>query len=69
MSILQLPKLVLTRIDIDRLTQYRALKKQELMIKLKVLLSCVWDAKGEDNLDASSGGVWCINVGYVWPKK
>src|SRR5690606_35051814 len=24
----------------------------------------VWDAQGRRYLDATSGGVWCVNVGY-----
>ncbi len=24
----------------------------------------VWDAKGKEHLDAVSGGVWTVNVGY-----
>jgi len=52
------------------LSQHSALKQQEVskqqdpMIMVKGEGARVWDAKGNSYLDASSGGVWCVNVGY-----
>ena len=46
------------------LKQQDALKQQDPMIMVKGEGSHVWDAKGNRYFDASSGGVWCVNVGY-----
>jgi len=46
------------------LSQHSVLKNQDPMIMVKGEGSRVWDAKGNSYLDASSGGVWCVNVGY-----
>ncbi len=46
------------------LSQHSVLKQQDPMIMVKGEGSHVWDAKGNSYLDASSGGVWCVNVGY-----
>jgi taurine-pyruvate aminotransferase len=46
------------------LSQHSVLKQQDPMIMVKGEGSYVWDAKGNRYLDASSGGVWCVNVGY-----
>ncbi|BEU04951.1 aspartate aminotransferase family protein [Agarivorans sp. OAG1] len=46
------------------LNQHSVLKSQDPMVMVKGEGSRVWDAKGNSYLDASSGGVWCVNVGY-----
>lgn len=46
------------------LGQHSVLKKQDPLVMVKGEGSRVWDAKGNSYLDASSGGVWCVNVGY-----
>lgn len=46
------------------LSQHSVLKKQDPLVMVKGEGSRVWDAKGNSYLDASSGGVWCVNVGY-----
>ncbi|MDO6763398.1 aspartate aminotransferase family protein [Agarivorans sp. 1_MG-2023] len=46
------------------LNQHSVLKNQDPMVMVKGEGSRVWDAKGNSYLDASSGGVWCVNVGY-----
>jgi taurine-pyruvate aminotransferase len=46
------------------LSQHSVLKKQDPMVMVKGEGSRIWDAKGNSYLDASSGGVWCVNVGY-----
>jgi len=46
------------------LSQHSTLKSQDPMIMVKGEGSTVWDIKGKSYLDASSGGVWCVNVGY-----
>ncbi|WP_166368584.1 hypothetical protein [Psychromonas sp. SA13A] len=68
MSILQL-KPVPNSVDVGYSNRYQAFKKHNLIVKLKKLLSRVWDAKGSDRLVVPSDGIWCINVGYVWPEK
>jgi taurine-pyruvate aminotransferase len=49
------------------LSQHKAInkeKKQEPLMMVKGEGSYIWDSKGNKYLDASSGGVWCVNVGY-----
>lgn len=46
------------------LSQHSALKTQDPMIIVEGQGARVWDIKGNSYLDASSGGVWCVNVGY-----
>ncbi len=46
------------------LGQHSVLAKQDPLVMVKGEGSRVWDAKGSSYLDASSGGVWCVNVGY-----
>lgn len=46
------------------LSQHSVLKNQDPLVMVKGEGSQVWDAKGKSYLDASSGGVWCVNVGY-----
>ena len=46
------------------LSQHSVLKNQDPLVMVKGEGSRVWDAKGNSYLDASSGGVWCVNVGY-----
>ncbi|MBJ7537342.1 aminotransferase class III-fold pyridoxal phosphate-dependent enzyme [Marinomonas sp. C1424] len=46
------------------LSQHSVLKTQDPMIIVKGEGSRVWDIKGNSYLDASAGGVWCVNVGY-----
>lgn len=46
------------------LSQHSVLKTQDPMIMVKGEGSRVWDIKGNSYLDASAGGVWCVNVGY-----
>lgn len=46
------------------LSQHSVLKEQDPLVMVKGEGSRVWDAKGNSYLDASSGGVWCVNVGY-----
>ena len=46
------------------LGQHSVLTKQDPLVMVKGEGSRVWDAKGNHYLDASSGGVWCVNVGY-----
>jgi taurine-pyruvate aminotransferase len=46
------------------LGQHSVLKHQDPLVMVKGQGSRVWDAKGNSYLDASSGGVWCVNVGY-----
>ncbi len=46
------------------LGQHSVLAKQDPLVMIKGEGSRVWDAKGNSYLDASSGGVWCVNVGY-----
>lgn len=46
------------------LGQHSVLKTQDPLIMVKGEGSRIWDSKGNSYLDASSGGVWCVNVGY-----
>ena len=46
------------------LSQHSILKTQDPLVMVKGEGSQVWDVKGKSYLDASSGGVWCVNVGY-----
>ncbi|WP_432454858.1 MULTISPECIES: aspartate aminotransferase family protein [unclassified Agarivorans] len=46
------------------LSQHSVLATQDPMVMVKGQGSRVWDAKGNSYLDASAGGVWCVNVGY-----
>jgi len=46
------------------LTQHNSYKETDPMIMTKGVGCRVWDAKGNEYLDATSGGVWCVNVGY-----
>jgi len=46
------------------LSQHSVLKNQDPLVMVKGEGSQVWDANGKSYLDASSGGVWCVNVGY-----
>ncbi|WP_133010410.1 aspartate aminotransferase family protein [Marinomonas flavescens] len=46
------------------LSQHSVLTSQDPMIMVKGEGSRVWDIKGNSYLDASAGGVWCVNVGY-----
>lgn len=46
------------------LSQHSVLKDQDPLIMVRGEGSRIWDAKGNSYLDASSGGVWCVNVGY-----
>ena len=46
------------------LSQHSVLKHQDPLVMVKGVGSRVWDVKGNSYLDASSGGVWCVNVGY-----
>lgn len=68
MSIMELP--VAEIVEKDRnyvwhhLSQHSVLKQQDPLVMVKGKGSRVWDAKGNSYLDASSGGVWCVNVGY-----
>lgn len=59
-----------TTIDQDRdnvwhhLSQHSPYKSQDPLIIVKGHGSHVWDIKGKKYLDATAGGVWCVNVGY-----
>lgn len=44
-------------------------KKQTWLIKFKAKISNAWNTIEEDESSLSEEGVWCINVGYVWPDK
>ncbi|TXR54440.1 aspartate aminotransferase family protein [Reinekea thalattae] len=46
------------------LSQHSVYEKQDPMMIVKGEGSRVWDAKGNSYLDATAGGVWCVNVGY-----
>ncbi len=46
------------------LSQHSLYQGQDPLIIVKGKDSYVWDIKGNRYLDASSGGVWCVNVGY-----
>jgi len=46
------------------LMQHSAFEQNDPMMIVRGEGSYVWDAKDNKYLDASSGGVWCVNVGY-----
>ncbi len=46
------------------LTQHAAFDSQSPLIMSHGKGEYIWDIKGNRYLDASSGGVWCVNVGY-----
>ena len=46
------------------LTQHKALEESDPTLIVRGEGSRVWDAKGREYLDAVSGGVWTVNVGY-----
>ncbi|SDH15046.1 taurine-pyruvate aminotransferase [Vibrio xiamenensis] len=46
------------------LSQHSVFDSQDPMIMVKGDKEYVWDVNGKRYLDASSGGVWCVNVGY-----
>ncbi|REG85623.1 aspartate aminotransferase family protein [Marinomonas pollencensis] len=47
-----------------QLTQHAAFDAQDPLIMERGEGLYIWDIKGNQYLDASSGGVWCVNVGY-----
>ncbi|MEZ5537060.1 MAG: aminotransferase class III-fold pyridoxal phosphate-dependent enzyme [Thiolinea sp.] len=57
-------------IDKDRqhvwhhLTQHKPLEQNDPLVIVKGEGMRVWDATGKEHLDAVSGGVWTVNVGY-----
>ncbi|MEM7207839.1 MAG: aminotransferase class III-fold pyridoxal phosphate-dependent enzyme [Pseudomonadota bacterium] len=46
------------------LTQHKALEENDPMVVVEGKGMRVWDANGKEYLDAVSGGVWTVNVGY-----
>lgn len=46
------------------LSQHSVLTKQDPLVMIKGEGSRIWDSKGNSYLDATSGGVWCVNAGY-----
>ncbi|MEM7292361.1 MAG: aminotransferase class III-fold pyridoxal phosphate-dependent enzyme [Pseudomonadota bacterium] len=46
------------------LTQHKNLESNDPMVVVEGKGLRVWDAKGNEYLDAVSGGVWTVNVGY-----
>ncbi|MDX2423607.1 MAG: aminotransferase class III-fold pyridoxal phosphate-dependent enzyme [Amphritea sp.] len=46
------------------LTQHKAFEKSDPMVIVNGKGLRVWDAKGNEYLDAVSGAVWTVNVGY-----
>ena len=46
------------------LTQHKPFEKNDPMVIVKGEGMRVWDAKGNEYLDAVSGAVWTVNVGY-----
>ena len=46
------------------LTQHKALEQNDPMVVVEGKGMRVWDANGKEYLDAVSGGVWTVNVGY-----
>jgi len=46
------------------LTQHKALEANDPMVIVEGKGMRVWDANGKEYLDAVSGGVWTVNVGY-----
>lgn len=46
------------------LMQHKALETNEPRVMVEGRGMKVWDARGKEHLDAVSGGVWTVNVGY-----
>lgn len=46
------------------LTQHKALETQDPKVMVEGRGMRLWDARGREHLDAVSGGVWTVNVGY-----
>ncbi|MGB1011865.1 MAG: aspartate aminotransferase family protein [Thiolinea sp.] len=46
------------------LTQHKSLEQNDPLVIVKGEGMRVWDAKGKEHLDAVSGAVWTVNVGY-----
>ncbi|MGR5419988.1 aminotransferase family protein [Vibrio sp. PNB22_4_1] len=46
------------------ITQHAPFKEQAPLIMSSGKGEYIWDVNGNRYLDASSGGVWCVNVGY-----
>ncbi|MGL6259412.1 aminotransferase family protein [Vibrio sp. WXL210] len=46
------------------MTQHAQFKDQAPLIMSHGKAEYIWDINGKRYLDASSGGVWCVNVGY-----
>ena len=46
------------------LTQHKPFEEADPMVVVEGKGMRVWDAKGREFLDAVSGGVWTVNVGY-----
>ncbi|WP_051326658.1 aspartate aminotransferase family protein [Aliagarivorans taiwanensis] len=46
------------------LSQHSVYQNQDPMMMVRGEGSKVWDINGKCYLDASAGGVWCVNVGY-----
>ena len=46
------------------LTQHKAMESSDPLLMVRGEGMRVWDAKGNEYLDAVSGGVWTVNVGY-----
>lgn len=46
------------------LTPHKPLEEKDPMVIVKGKGMRVWDAKGKEHLDAVSGAVWTVNVGY-----
>ena len=44
-------------------------KKTTLLNGHKAKLSSVWNTEKESKQEHAKDGVWCINVGYIWPDK
>ena len=57
-------------VDADRahvwhhLTQHKAFENQDPRVYVEGRGMRLWDAAGKEYLDATSGGVWTVNVGY-----
>src|SRR6202008_2575422 len=57
-------------VDADRahvwhhLTQHKAFESQDPRVYVEGRGMRLWDAAGKEYLDATSGGVWTVNVGY-----
>lgn len=46
------------------ITQHKPLETQDPLLIVEGKRMRVWDTKGNECLDAVSGGVWTVNVGY-----